>query len=238
MTTTARVAVLTPVFKHAEYLAEMLESLRAQTITDWECAIVVDGPDPEIERIAREFAARDPRIHVHVLDAWVGLPGARNACVAVTSAPWLLCFDADDKMDPTLLEEMLAIAEPALGESAPWPLVYSPAREWFPNGRTSVYRYPKFSPKDFAEHHQIPGPAMMPRALFDALGGFDATLTQGGEDWEFLARAVVRGWIAPVQLPESRWWYRQHDGHRVSRIGMKRWHILQPMLRAVMAGTN
>lgn len=230
-----RVAILTPVFRHGQYLPEMLLSLQAQTVTDWECALVLDGPDDEIEKIARRFAFSDPRIAVHVLPAWVGLPGARNECWRRTSAPWLLCFDADDVMDPTLLEEMLALAVPALGEGPPWPLVYSPAREWFPDGKTKVWRYPEFNAAKFADYHQIPGPSLMPRALYSALGGYNETMLEGGDDWEFLCRAVARKWITPLQLAESRWWYRQHDGPRVSRQGMKRWDVLQPLFKAILA---
>jgi len=193
------------VLQHAESLGEMLASLQAQTVTEWECALVIDGPDPAIERIARSVASADDRITVHVLPEWVGLPGARNACAARTTAPW--------------------------------PIVYGPAREWYLDGRTSVWRYPPFNAATFADYHQMPGSALMPRALFDALGGFNATLTKGGDDWEFRARAVARGWLHPIQIAESRWWYRHHDGPRVSREGMKRMHVLQPMLRAILAGT-
>jgi glycosyltransferase involved in cell wall biosynthesis len=232
---TARVAVLSPLYRHAEYLPAMLESLQAQTMPDFECAVVLDGPDPEAEAIARRYAAQDARIRVDVLPEHRGLPSGRNAAARLTTAPWLLSFDTDDVMDPTLLEELLA----AVGEvpsQPPYPLAFSPARQLFPDGRISVHRYPPFNPVAFATTFQIPGPCMVARAMWETLGGWDESFTSGAEDWHFLTRAVSRGLIRPIQLAEPRWTYRQHTGYRLSHIGMQNMATLGPKLRAALAG--
>lgn len=229
--TAPRVAVLTPLRGHAEYLPAMLDSLQAQTMPDWECAIVLDGPDEHARAIAQGYADTDPRIAVYVFAHWQGLPSARNAAARATSAPWLLPFDADDVMDPELLQELLAAGDARLELGA---VVFTPARCVWPDGRTEIFRYPPFNPARFADECQLTGAALRRRSLWEALGGLDEGWTMGAEDWHFYARAVARGLLVPVQLAQPRWTYRQHDGARNSRVGERAWHLLQPKLRAAL----
>lgn len=228
---TPKVAVLTPLFGHAQYIGAMLESLQAQTFQDWECHVVIDGEDQAAYDAVFVHAEHDHRISATMLDKRVGLPAARNRAVRETTAPWLLPFDADDLMDPTLLEELLAVGEAMPEKGA---VVFTPARMAFPDGTTTVFRYPPFNPATFADVLQLTGAALRRRSLWETLGGWDEAWTKGAEDWHFYARAVRQGLLVPRQLPQPLWTYRQHDGPRNSNVGRAHWGQLQPKLREAL----
>ena len=73
-----RVSVIVPVYQVEQYLAKCLDSILAQTFTDFELILVNDGTRDRCPEIMDEYAARDTRIRlVHKENG--GLSSARNA---------------------------------------------------------------------------------------------------------------------------------------------------------------
>ncbi len=58
------VSILTPTFNHEQYIAECIESVQAQTYSNWEMIIVDDGSRDKTVEIARAFAEKDSRIEI------------------------------------------------------------------------------------------------------------------------------------------------------------------------------
>ena len=56
------ISVLTPVYNGERYLAECIESVRAQTFTDWEYIIVDNCSEDGSADLAERYAATDERI--------------------------------------------------------------------------------------------------------------------------------------------------------------------------------
>ena len=102
------VTVIIPVFNAADYLDECLNSVFAQTFTDYELILVDDGSSDGSGEICDAFAARDPRVRViHQTNA--GQSAARNRGVRETKTE-LICFiDADDAVNPALLESFVRL---------------------------------------------------------------------------------------------------------------------------------
>lgn len=107
------VCVLTPVYNGAEYLAEGIESLRAQTYRNYRHIIINNRSTDRTLEIAQEYAAKDPRIEVHTNDTFVGLMENHNIAFRRTPADAKYCkiLSADDTLLPTYLERMVAAAE-------------------------------------------------------------------------------------------------------------------------------
>ncbi len=59
------VSIVLPFRNEAEHVAECLESIRRQTLEDWELLAIDDGSEDDSPRIVRAFADRDPRIDYH-----------------------------------------------------------------------------------------------------------------------------------------------------------------------------
>jgi len=107
MTDTPRVSVLMPVWRAEATLAGALTDLRAQTLTDWECVLVLDGAADASPSIAKHHAAADPRVRL-LERPHAGIVAALTAGLAACRAPLVARFDADDRMDPERLALQVA----------------------------------------------------------------------------------------------------------------------------------
>ncbi|MET0660063.1 MAG: glycosyltransferase [Steroidobacteraceae bacterium] len=117
------VAVVVPAFNAAGTLAATLDSVRAQTLTDFEAIVVDDGSSDATLAIASDFARRDTRFKV-LHKANSGVADARNLGITTTTAELIAPLDADDVWHPTFLERMCT----ALAGSPDAVLVYANTR--------------------------------------------------------------------------------------------------------------
>ncbi|MFG2503820.1 CDP-glycerol glycerophosphotransferase family protein [Streptomyces sp. NPDC048441] len=104
-----RLSVVVPIYNVEEFLEECLESIAGQTMADLEAVLVDDGSTDGSPRIAREFAAKDPRF-VYVRQPNAGLSAARNTGVrhATPTAEYLAFVDSDDVVPHDAYERMTA----------------------------------------------------------------------------------------------------------------------------------
>ena len=102
-----RFSIIIPVYNVAPYLRECLDSVLAQTFTDWEAVCVDDGATDGSGVILDEYAAKDKRFKViHQKNA--GVSAARNVALEVAAGEWFLFLDGDD----ILRREALSIFVP------------------------------------------------------------------------------------------------------------------------------
>ncbi|HOF18296.1 MAG TPA: glycosyltransferase [Phycisphaerae bacterium] len=94
--------VVMPVYNHAAYVAQAVESVLAQTFGDWELYIVDDGSTDETPGIVDDLASRDARIlAIHQTNA--GPAAARNAAIRQARGEWMAYLDSDDLWLPDAL---------------------------------------------------------------------------------------------------------------------------------------
>lgn len=91
-------SIIIPVYNVAPYLRECLDSVLAQTFTNWEVICVDDGSTDGSGAILDEYAARDPRFRV-IHQSNAGVSAARNAALGAAIGSWVSFLDADDKID-------------------------------------------------------------------------------------------------------------------------------------------
>ena len=104
------VSVLLPVRDAAPYLPECIESLRVQTLDDFEVLAVDDGSSDDSAEILSAWAAEDPRVTV-IRQPPLGIVPALEAARARARGSYLARMDADDIAEPTRLAEQLAWLE-------------------------------------------------------------------------------------------------------------------------------
>jgi len=105
------VAVIMPAYNSADSIIRAIDSVRAQTNTDWTLTVVDDGStDSTSETVAQHIAQHAlSNVHLESLPANVGVAEARNVGIARSSSTWIAFFDADDGMEPTHLSTMLDV---------------------------------------------------------------------------------------------------------------------------------
>ena len=99
-----RVSVLMTAYNREEFIAEAIESVLAQTFTDFELIIVDDGSKDRTVEIARNYAARDSRIQVVVNERNLGQFPNRNYAASLATGEFVKYHDSDDVMYPHCLQ--------------------------------------------------------------------------------------------------------------------------------------
>ena len=97
------VSVIIPVYNTAQYLDNCIQSICAQTLSDWEIILVDDGAKDESPQICDKWVAKDERIHViHKQNEGLGL--TRNAGLTIAKGEFVCFLDSDDTLDKETLE--------------------------------------------------------------------------------------------------------------------------------------
>ena len=102
---TPEISVIVPVYKVEAYLPSCVDSILAQTFTNYELWLVDDGSPDNCGKICDEYAKKDARIHViHKPNG--GLSSARNAALDVCKGRYVSFVDSDDWVTPDFLETL------------------------------------------------------------------------------------------------------------------------------------
>ena len=104
------VSVIIPVYNTATYLPACLDSILAQSYTDYECLLIDDGSTDGSSDICDAYARKDPRIHVfHRPNG--GVSAARNQGVEEAQGDWICYVDSDDTVSPDYLSHLVSLIQ-------------------------------------------------------------------------------------------------------------------------------
>jgi glycosyltransferase involved in cell wall biosynthesis len=107
-----RITVVLPVFNAVATIARAVESVRAQTLTDWELIVVDDGSTDGTGEILAALARRETRMRV-IERAHAGVVQATNAGAEVARGEFVARMDADDVSHPERLAAQSAFLDRA-----------------------------------------------------------------------------------------------------------------------------
>lgn len=219
------------------FLDEAIESVVAQTCTDWELLVVDDGSTDSSPEIARRSAEADPRIQAiaHPGGANRGMSATRNLGLSQARGTYVGFLDADDVWEPTKLEEQVAAFEDhpeaamVYGRTLIWhasagpPDVDASADFHFDLGvePDRVHEPPVLFRNLLDNVYQTPTTcnALVRRAVIEEVGGFEAPFQGLFEDQVFFAKVLLRH---PVYVSDRSWArYRQHPSSNSARSGAR-----------------
>lgn len=191
-----KVSVIIATYNYGTYLPKALDSVLAQTSSDWECIIIDDGSADGTPGIARAYEQRDARIR-YVRQANAGLSAARNHGVSVSRGEYLQMLDADDLLDAAKLERHAAYLDVNPGVD----VVYG-ASLFFYDGRDeetspiphTVHLHGNaHALRELQETNPIAvSAALIRRTAFERSGRYNEAV-RGLEDWDLWLRAAVAG---------------------------------------------
>lgn len=101
------ISIIVPVYNAEQYLHRCIDSILAQSHTDFELLLVDDGSPDNCGAICDEYAARDSRVCVfHKQNG--GVSSARNFGIEKSRGEWITFIDADDYVHPDFLASLYA----------------------------------------------------------------------------------------------------------------------------------
>ena len=114
-----RVSIIAALYNHEAYVSKAIESVIAQTYTDWELIVWNDGSTDGSLAIANAFASKFPekiRVFSHDKNSNLGQEKSRNAALEKASGEFVALLDSDDWYHPRKLERLLpAFEDPKVG---------------------------------------------------------------------------------------------------------------------------
>ena len=210
------ISVILPVYNAEAYVREAVESILAQTFTDFECIIINDGSTDGSGAILHELAARDNRILL-VEQPNGGLVSALNKGLEIARADLIARMDADDVSMP----ERFALQYARMVQNPELAVLGSFMRNMDKEGDIiGLDKYP-LTPKAAARHVEYSG---CPVAHATVMMRRDAVLKAGGyrnaffhaEDYDLWLRMIDLGY-AFASLPQPLYDRRWH-GANVSKV--------------------
>jgi glycosyltransferase involved in cell wall biosynthesis len=179
--------VIVPCHNGGRFLEGLLASLTAQVFGDFEVIVVNDGSTEEATICQLARLPSSIRV-VHQENRY--LPGARNAGFRHARAELVLPLDCDDRLAPCFLAETIEIMRQASPEVG---FVFTHLQL---TGALEGVVPRHFNAFDQLFLNQLPYAMLIRRSAWERVGGYDESMRDGFEDWEFairLARAGYRG---------------------------------------------
>jgi len=181
------VSVIVPCYNGGHFLDQLLSSLAAQTFRGFE-VIVVDDGSGEAETLAK-LADLPAEIRV-VRQPNAGLAAARNTGFRSARTNMVLPLDCDDMLEPSYLAETVGALKAAPADIG---FIFTHMR--LSGALEGVFKT-KFDRFDQLFVNRLPYCMLFRKSAWEAVGGYDETMRDGSEDWEFnirLAQANFSG---------------------------------------------
>ena len=195
------VTVVIPVHDQVQFLEETLASVYEQTHPSWEIIVVDDGStDPETVRFLDSLDR--PRLRL-IRQSNMGLPGARNTGMRLARGDHLVPLDSDDELEPEFMTKLLVALESAPNAG------YAHCLARLHGDIDAVWVPRPFNPYWQLMGNGIIGCVLLRAIAWEAVGGYDETMTAGNEDWDLWLRLMEAGWDQ-VSVPEPLFKYRKH----------------------------
>ena len=105
-----KLSVIVPVYNTEKYLRECVDSILAQTFTDFELILVDDGSTDGSGAICDEYAGKDSRIRV-IHQENGGATLARRSGVRIAQGEYVAFVDSDDWIAQHIYQNMMEKAE-------------------------------------------------------------------------------------------------------------------------------
>ena len=199
---TPRISVLMPCFNHGAFIGEAIESVLTQTFQDFEIIVVDDGStEPMTEAALAKLRA--PRTTL-LRTVNQGLPAARNHAASKAAGSLFCALDADDKLAPTWFEKAIEVLDerPDVAFVSHWLETFGD-EHW-------TWKPERCDLPALLARNTVNGAAVVRREAFEAVGGYDESMRDGCEDWDFWLRLVQRGFEGTI-VPEVLFYYRRRS---------------------------
>ena len=245
-----RVSVVITAFNRADTLARAVDSVRRQTLTDWEIVVVDDASTDDTAAVAEGLG--EPRLQLIRNEVNRGIGGAKNVGIEAARGAFVAFLDSDDDWHPEKLERQIAALDAAPGV----PLCFTAFLVRRPDGGREVIRRPR-SYGDWrkaillGETTSLGSTLLARSTCFAEIGGFSEALTRMQDrDWilryldryptfvcldEPLATIHNSGWPAAATVERSAERLFAHNRERLERWGRGQAALFRASLRFEMA---
>lgn len=196
------VTVVVPCYRYGHFLAEAVGSVVAQTWRNLRIVVVDDGSPDDTAEVAKRLIAAHPERRIELLrQPNGGLAAARNAGVRATNSPFFLPLDADDRLHPEAIAELMAAMQRNGADVAT-----SDGRTFGDEDRP--LRAAPVTKRRLRRANCLFYASLVRRSVFERAGGYRPD-APGYEDWD-LWLSLLEHDATFVHVPRELFGYRKH----------------------------
>ncbi|MBR1772248.1 MAG: glycosyltransferase [Lachnospiraceae bacterium] len=218
-------SILTPLYNTPEqFLREMIESVQAQTYTNWELCLA-DGSDEahaNVGQICHEYADKDARIRYKKLEKNGGISANTNECLKLATGEYIGLFDHDDLLHPSVLYEYM---KRICDEGADY--LYCDECTFRGNkgidSMITLHFKPDFAIDNLRANNYICHFSVFDRKLLEGMELFRSQF-DGSQDHDMTLRLTAKAKHV-VHVPKLMYYWRSHQGSTAADINTKTYAI-------------
>ncbi|WP_179131515.1 glycosyltransferase family 2 protein [Candidatus Entotheonella palauensis] len=214
------VSVCIPTYNAAQYLADAIDSVLAQTFEDFELVVSDNASTDHTPELCQAY--HDPRFLYSRSPENTGQSGNWNRCLSLARGTYVILLHADDLLMPEYLQRAVQVLDqhPEVG------LVHCATQYIEPDGTPlyvrRIYEADRIDEGDVLFRRLVlegcvvnPAGVLVRRSLYDEVGDFTME-TLWGVDWHMWMRLALRTQVAYFAEPLAQ--YREHPQSGTSRV--------------------
>lgn len=209
-----RLSVVIPAYKTPErFLSAMLDSLLAQTYTNWEVCVADGSPRGEgVERVLKRYAMKDERFRYVILGENKGISGNTNAAIEMATGDFIVLADHDDTLAPDALFECVK----AINQDPEIDVVYTDEDKLDIDGGELFEPHfkPDFNPDLLTSVNYICHLFVVNHELLLEVGLFKEEF-DGAQDYDFILRCTEKA-RKICHIPKALYHWRCHQDSTAS----------------------
>ncbi|MBE5988395.1 MAG: glycosyltransferase family 2 protein [Paenibacillaceae bacterium] len=209
-----KLSVVIPAYKTPErFLSAMLDSLLAQTYTNWEVCVADGSPRGEgVERVLKRYAMKDERFRYVILGENKGISGNTNAAIEMATGDFIVLADHDDTLAPDALFECVK----AINQDPEIDVVYTDEDKLDIDGGELFEPHfkPDFNPDLLTSVNYICHLFVVNHELLLEVGLFKEEF-DGAQDYDFILRCTEKA-RKICHIPKALYHWRCHQDSTAS----------------------
>ena len=221
-----KISLIVPMYNTDEnFFLELLNSLLAQTYSNWELCIA-DGSEKQNETIFA-MCSRLSKIKYHFLEKNEGISENTNRALETADGDFIAFLDHDDCLPPFALYEIVK----TINENPNVEFIYSDEDKINEQGnRFMPYFKPEFSPETLECNNYITHLVIIKKTLADKIGPLDSRF-DGAQDFDFVLRATENTKNI-VHIPKILYHWRAHQ-NSTARLADTKNYAYEAGLKAI-----
>jgi glycosyltransferase involved in cell wall biosynthesis len=209
-----KISIIVPCFNHGEFLDEAIESVLGQTFKDFEIIVIDDG-STDVGTLQALDGLKKKYSQIKIIHQANGGPAnARNAGIKISRGEFFFPLDADDTIDPRMLEKCFEV----ISEDSKIGFIYTYTH--FFGAEDFVWKNPEYNFFELLRANHTTVSALTRKKAWEQVGGFDENKKNKYEDWEFWINLGARGWHGKL-IKEPLFNYRKANESRVRKAELK-----------------
>lgn len=218
LNTSELISIVIPCYNDAGFIEQAVNSALNQTYKYKEVIVVDDGSNAITKEILKRLDSTKVKL---ITQENSGQGRARNVGIDKANGDYILVLDSDDYFEPTFCQKAFEIFKSSGNEIK---IVSCYANLILDNGKRLKYKPKGGTIQDFLFFNQVLGTSMFKREDWRNSGGYDESMRNGFEDWEFFIRLLKDGGKAIV-IQETLYNYRKRLDSTTQKANEKKYEL-------------